>query len=138
MLFKNHPYEHPIIGYTQDIQNYTQQQVRDFFYKYYVPSNAVLVLAGDFDEAQAKTWIQTHYEKIPSGAVKRGPPPTLSPQKKTRTQQFEEPTQTTHLYIAFQGPEMGAPDSYALDILGDILGGGSYSRLYKNLFIPIR
>ena len=133
MLFKNHPYEHPIIGYTQDIQNYTQQQVRDFFYKHYVPSNAVLVLAGDFDEAQAKTWIQTHYEKIPSGTVKRSPPPALSPQKKTRTQQFKEPTQTTHLYIAFQGPEMGAPDGYALDILADILGGGSYSRLYKKL-----
>ena len=133
MLFKDHSYSHPIIGYVKDITNYTRQQVVDFHHKYYVPSNAVLALAGDFDRTQAKTWIQKHYGKIPSKPLERVNVSFSSSQKEPRTQRFEELTQATSFTVSFQGVEMKSPDSYALDVLAFILGSGSSSRLHREL-----
>ena len=63
--FDVHPYSHPPIGSMEDLDNATIEDVRDFWATYYVPSNAYLVLAGDFDTDQALEWVQQYFGPIP-------------------------------------------------------------------------
>ena len=131
LLFGKHPYGQPIIGHVKDIKNSTKKQVSHFYTKYYVPQNAILVIAGDFDPAKAKKWIQKSYGKIPQKPLEKLPLPKGPPQKQFRKQTFHQEVKTTYLSISFQGAPKGTPDSYALDVLSFILGGNTTSRLYR-------
>ena len=133
LLFATHTYGRPIIGYVQDIEGYTRKQVRDFYHKYYIPSNAVLVIAGNFNTAEVKKWLKKYYGKIPSGTLEKSLSPQEPKQTKSRTQNIQKEVQGTYLSLTFQGTPQSNPDSYALDVLGAILGGGSSSRLYRRL-----
>ena len=115
------------------LKNYTRQQVRDFYHKYYVPSNAVLVIAGDFNVTDVKKWLQKYYGKISSKPLERPPFPKEPSQTKVRKQSIEKEIQATYLSVSFQGAPEDTPDSYTLDVLGSILGGDSSSRLYRRL-----
>src|SRR5262249_10116354 len=59
-----HPYDGNIIGATQDIKNATLDDVRAFFAQHYTPANATLTLAGDFDVALTKTWIEKYFGSL--------------------------------------------------------------------------
>ena len=61
--FDVHPYSHTPIGSMEDLDNATIADVRDFYEIYYAPSNAYLVLAGDFDTEQAMTWIEQYFRR---------------------------------------------------------------------------
>lgn len=132
-LYKVHPYKWPVIGYMSDIQAYTSEKLRYFHDNFYVPNNAVLVIAGDFNTEEVKKMIKANY-----GPLKSKPLPVLSinpepEQSEPTTVVKKADVQATTFLVAYHGVESGHPDSYALDLLASILGNGNSSRLYKKL-----
>src|SRR6266849_3843421 len=128
-----HPYHWPVIGYMEDLTAASYDDVVAFFKKYYAPSNASLVVAGDLKVAEARRLVEKWF-----GDVKPGPSPepmtipgvALSGvQKKTITDRVQLP----RLYLAWLTPRHFEPADAALDMVADVLAGGKNSRLYKRL-----
>lgn len=134
MLYpQGHPYRWPVIGYMPDLTAASYEDVVAFFRQFYAPSNASLVVAGDFDSSSARRLVEKWF-----GDVKPGPPaePISIPgvaltgvQKKTITDRVQLP----RLYLAWLTPRRFEPGDAALDIVADVLAGGKNSRLYKRL-----
>ena len=132
-VFQVHPYRWPVIGTMKDISDYNAEKLRYFYETFYVPNNAVLVIAGDIDVSKTKELVKKYYSSLP--AKKMSPPPyEKEPTQKTaRTTTKEADVQSVTMNISYQGVAQGHDDMYALDLLSGILGEGSSSRIYKNL-----
>lgn len=133
-LFPNTGYSHAIIGSIEDLDNAKLQDFIDFHNTYYKPNNAVLVVAGDFDKAQAKSWIKDYFGTIPSGpAIKRNAFnlfPITAPINAT----FEDANvQLPMQVLAYRTVPVTTKESKALDLLSSILSDGKSSILYKKL-----
>ena len=134
MLYpEGHPYHWPVIGYMPDLTAASYDDVVAFFKKYYAPSNASLVVAGDIQTAQARALVEKWFGDIKAGAEVE--PMTIpgvaltSVQKKT----IEDNVQIPRLFLAWLTPRHLAPGDAALDVVSDVLAGGKNSRLYKRL-----
>ena len=132
--FDVHPYSHTPIGSMEDLDNATIADVRDFYEIYYAPSNAYLVLAGDFDTEQAMTWIEEYFGNIPSG---QDPVPRVTvrePAHDAERRVAREKAVPLAAYVAgYYVPEDGHPDSYPLVVASSILAEGRSSRVYTSL-----
>ena len=134
MLYpKGHPYHWPVIGYMDDLTAASYEDTVEFFKRYYAPSNASLVVAGDIDAAATRGLIEKWFSDVKAGPR---PEPTTIPgvaltdvQRKTITDRVQLPRIT----IAWLTPRHFAPGDAALDVLADVLAGGRNSRLYKRL-----
>ncbi len=132
-VFKTHPYKWPVIGTMKDISNYNVETLRKFYNEYYVPNNAVLVIAGDFKTAAVKKLVEKYYGQLKFKDV----PVVTTPKEPSQTVQknafIRQEVQSISVDIAFQGYPQGSEDMYALDLASYILGAGSSSRLHKRL-----
>jgi zinc protease len=134
MLYpEGHPYHWPVIGYMDDLSAATYDDTVAFFRKYYAPSNASLVVAGDLDTANARRLVEKWF-----GDVKAGPAPEpmsipgtalTGVKKKTITDRVQLP----RLYLAWVTPRHFEPGDAALDMVSSVLAGGKNSRLFKRL-----
>lgn len=132
-LYTPHPYHWPVIGTMEDISAYTSAKLRHFYDTYYVPNNAVLVLAGDFDISEAKQLVEKYYGKLERKELpKREYEQTPEPKKAARFA-IQSEVQNSTIILAYKGVESGHADSFALDLASSILGNGDSSRLYKRL-----
>lgn len=136
-LFKNvyqpHPYNWPVIGTMEDITAYTPEKLRHFYDTFYVPNNAVLVLAGDFDIPSTKKMIEKYYGQLDSKPLpERQYPPTPEPQKAQKFS-IDAEVKNSSAVLAYKGVESGHSDSFALDLAAAVLGNGDSSRLEKRL-----
>jgi len=134
MLFPDgHPYHWPVIGYMPDLTAASYQDVVDFFKKYYTPSNASLVVAGDIDPAKTRALVEKWFSDVkPGPAVEPITIPGVmltSVQKKTITDRVQLP----RLSLAWITPRHLEPGDAALDIVASVLSSGKNSRLYKRL-----
>lgn len=139
-LYQNHPYRIPVIGWMHEIEKLNRDDAIDFYRRYYAPNNAILVVAGDVDAATVRGLAEDTY-----GKIARGPdlPPRIRP---------TEPEQNTRRTVTLADARVGVPNyskrwvvpSYttakegeaeALDILSEVLGGGTRSRLYQELVV---
>jgi zinc protease len=134
MLYpEGHPYHWPVIGYMPDLTAASHEDVVDFFKKYYAPSNASLVVAGDIDPAKTRALVEKWF-----GDVKAAPQPEpmtipgvalTGVKKKTLTDRVQLP----RLYLAWLTPPHLTPGDAELDVVADVLAGGKNARLYKRL-----
>ncbi len=132
--FTVHPYRWQTIGSPEDIRNATFEDVYNFYKTYYVPNNAVLVIAGDFEEKQAKSWIEKYFGSIPKGTRQMYRPIIVEPEQKAEVRDtIYDKIQLPAVYIAYHAPAMGTKDAYVADILTTILSGGASSRLKTNI-----
>jgi zinc protease len=132
--FTTHPYKHATIGSMADLQAASVDDVRDFFRTYYVPSNATLTIAGDFDSAQATQWVTKYFGRIPvvDRAVPRDlpiEPPTTAPRRATVEETWPLPVVAVAHHVTFDGH----PDSYPLHVAAKLLSDGQSSRIYRAL-----
>ncbi len=132
-VFRQHPYRWPVIGTMKDISQYEAPVLRKFYETYYVPNNAVLVLAGDFKINEAKALIEKYYSPLaarplPERNYKKEPEQTVQ-----YNANLKHDVQGISFTVSYQAVETGHPDSYALDLASYILGAGSSSRLHKRL-----
>jgi len=129
-----HPYSWQVIGSFEDLANASVEDVRNFFLKWYGPSNATLVVAGDFDVEQAKAWIEKYFGEIPSqGAVTDPEPQRVTLAETKRAFHEDNFARSPELTMVFPTVEEYAPDAYALQMLGRLLSDGKKAPLYKVL-----
>src|SRR5579864_2680890 len=132
----DHPYHWPVIGYLDDIAAATLDDVRDFFRTYYLPNNAVLTVAGDFEAGAALDRIDAWFGEIPAGPpvpglpAMVGDPPALGGQRRG---QIEDDVRLARIYFASRIPAFGQRLWYAADLLAAVLATGKSSRLYRDL-----
>lgn len=134
-MFTKSPYHWTPIGKEQYIDQAKYSEFMDFYKKYYVPNNAVLVVAGDINVPQTKKWIEKYYGGIPKGTQEISRPDMTEPkQTKEKRATFKaDGVQLPAVVLAYHIPQMGDPDYYALDMLTKILSQGSSSRFQKNI-----
>jgi zinc protease len=131
---ENHPYNWQVIGSLEDLQNATLADVKEFYGKWYVPNNATLVIAGDFDPAQAKAWVEKYFNEIPRGEeiapVEKMPVSISEIKSLYHEDNFARVPQLT---MTWPTVEQYNDDAYALSILGQLLSSGKKSPFYKVL-----
>jgi zinc protease len=128
-----HPYRRPVVGWMEDIQNLTRQDLVDFYKLYYSPSNAFIVVTGDFSTAELLPKIKAAYGKIPRGADAPKVSVTEPEQRGERRVIFKKEAELPFVLMFYHAPNLKSPDSYALDLLSVVLAGGRSSRLYHEL-----
>ena len=129
---KGHPYSWTTIGEIDDLRGATIDDVKKFYGTYYVPGNATLVLAGDFDPIQTKELIQKYFGEIDKGIVP--PKPKPQPVKLTETKKMmweDDFARLPQISLYYSGVEQYHPDSYALSYFTSLFSGGKKSPLYK-------
>jgi zinc protease len=130
---KGHPYSWPVIGHMEDLTAATQQDVVEFFKKYYAPNNASLVIAGDIDFDRTRALVEKWFNELPRGAnVEPGAPPAAVLTEVTH-EVLTDRVSLPRLYLAWLTPRFYAPGDAALDVVSSVLAGGKNSRLYKRL-----
>jgi zinc protease len=129
----NHPYHWTTIGSLDDLTAASQDDVKAFFRQYYVPNNATLVIAGDFNPTQARTWVEKYFGLIKSGAAITRPNPAQPKVDGIVRRVFEDSVQLPRVYMVWHTVPRGHKDEAAVDMLGAILSGGRGSRLQSNL-----
>ena len=139
-LWQNQPYRIPVIGWMQEIEKLNRADARAFYDRYYAPNNAVLVVAGDVTPDAVKAMADRTYGRLARG---QDLPPRVRP---------VEPEQNTRRTVTLADARVGVPsfstrwvvpsyntakpgEAEALDLLGEILGGGFRSRLYQELVV---
>jgi zinc protease len=132
--FTTHPYKHATIGSMVDLEAASIDDVLDFYHTYYVPSNATLVLVGDFDSTQAAQLVNQYLGRVPK--AQREVPrdiPKEPPQTKEKRATLEEPWPLPAVVVAYHITSDGNPDSYPLHIAAKVLSDGESSRIYQKL-----
>ncbi|MGQ0542503.1 MAG: M16 family metallopeptidase [Blastocatellia bacterium] len=129
----NHPYNWTTIGSLEDLSAASMDDVKSFFRQYYVPNNASLVIAGDFDEKQARTWVEKYFGPIARGADITRPKPEMPKISGEIRKTYEDSVQLPRLYSVWTTAPANSADEAALDIMTNILSSGRGSRLQSNL-----
>ena len=134
MAYKVHPYKWPTIGKEiSHIETATMDLVKAFFKKYYVPNNAVLVIAGNINPAKAFSLAEKWFGPIPQGdEIIRSIPPEPKQEEK-RLLEVHQPVPANAYYKAFNMPGRISSNYYTVDLLSDVLGRGKSSRLNEQL-----
>ncbi|MBP4140640.1 insulinase family protein [Flavobacterium sp. I-SCBP12n] len=133
-IFKKHPYRWATIGSMAHLDAATLEEFQAFNKKFYVPNNAVLVVAGDFKKEQAKEWIQKYFGPIKKGAAIKRETFVEDPITETIKAKFEDANiQIPAIVAAYRTPSMKTRDARVLDMISSILTDGKSSRLYKKI-----
>ena len=132
--FREHPYHHPTIGWRADIEGVTTDRLKEFYDVFYHPNNATAMLIGDFEEVDALAMIERHFGRIPSS---RRPIPevytTEPPQQGERRFTIRRTAQVAWTAVSWRTVAARHPDTPALAVLGNVLGGGLTARLHLAL-----
>ncbi|MBC2837955.1 pitrilysin family protein [Robiginitalea sp. SC105] len=133
-LFESHPYKDPNIGYMEDLEAASLEDVIAYNEKYYVPNNAVLVVAGDIDTAETRTLVQKYFGEIPAGdQISRSYPVEQPISGEVRTTFYDKNIQIPASIVAYRTPGFKQRDAYVLDMISSYLSDGKSSKLYKKL-----
>ena len=131
---EDHPYNWQVIGSLEDLQNATLQDVKDFYKKWYVPNNATLVIAGDFDAEQAKAWVHKYFDEIPRGEEIKPLVDKPAALTDSKLRMYEDNfAQLPELRMVWPGVDLFHNDAYALDVLSQYLSEGKVAPLNKIL-----
>ncbi len=133
-LFTKHPYRWATIGSMEHLDAATLEEFLAFKEKFYVPNNAVLVVAGDINTTEVKKMIEDYFGSIPRGKdIEK-----IDIQEEPITEQidavyYDENIQIPALIHAYRTPGLTERDAYVLNMISDILSGGKSARLYKKM-----
>lgn len=134
MAYKVHPYQWPTIGKKIDhIAQATMSEVKDFFFRFYAPNNAILVVTGNISFDETKALAEKWFGPIERRNVPERHLPQEPQQTEERRQAVERDVPADTLYMAFHKCDRKHPDYYAYDALSDILSNGKSSRLAQHL-----
>lgn len=133
-LFKAHPYRWAPIGSMAHLDNATESDYVNFYKDFYVPDNAVLTIAGDFNPAQLKPMIEKYFATIPKSKKPIYRPNIVEPPLGRELRDtFYDKVQLPAVFMAYRTPAQSDPDFYALEMLNRLLSGGQSSRIYRSL-----
>lgn len=132
--YKVHPYKWVPIGSAQYIDMASLVEFKEFYKAFYVPNNAVLSIAGDFEVGKMKDLIKKYFSDIPKGTKEIYRPNVIEPKQTTMIKDtvFDN-IQLPAVIKAYHIPAQGTDDYYAINMLTTLLSSGQSSRLYKQL-----
>lgn len=132
LMYTTHPYKRKVIGSADVISTIRREEILDYFNKFYAPSNMVTVIVGDVDSVKAAEKVQQlfnqEYKKPVKKSFRHEHPLTAQKRKVDYTD-----TQSGYMMIGFRGVDITNNETYALDVLAQILGGGKSSKLYRDI-----
>jgi zinc protease len=140
-LYLNHPYGRPVIGWHQEIEKLDREDALAFYKRFYAPNNATLVIAGDVDAQEIRPMVERTYgvvaaqPAIPAHRIRPQEPTPAGPRTVTLADPRVEQTSVRRYYLVPSATTAAAGESQALDVLGQLMGGGSNSYLYRALVI---
>lgn len=139
-LYQNHRYGIPIIGWQHEVDGLTKEDAIAFYDKFYTPNNAILVVAGDVDAETVKAMAERTYGKVKRRAEpgKRMRPSEPAPRAARRVELSDHRVRTPSFQRLYLVPSYNTDEdgeAEAFEILSELLGGGSTSRLYKEIVI---
>lgn len=137
-VFTASPYHRPVVGWMSDLDAMTPEDARAFFRQWYVPANAVLVVAGDVDVAQVRAMAEKYYGRIPSRAVPARKPRIEPAQRGIRRIELKAPAEQAYVSLAYRVPQLASiddvnSDAWALVVLSAVLDGYAGARLDRAL-----
>jgi len=125
---------HNFYGDLTDLDAATLDDVQKFFKSFYAPNNAVLVVAGDIDPAQALSWVKQYFDAIPRQQIPPRPDITEPRQEQEKRASVNDAkANRPALAIGYHAPKEGTPEYYALGLIDMILASGKDSALYQDL-----
>ena len=133
-MFKKHPYKGTTIGKMEHLDAATLDEFQDFYDKWYMPNNAVLIVAGDIDSNKTEELVRKYFDEVPTGnVVVRNFPKEEPITKNTKAVAYDENIQIPMLLATFRTPGFAQRDAYVLDMISTYLSDGKSSVLYKKL-----
>ncbi len=133
-LFKKHPYRWQTIGSLEHLASASLDDFKEFNKKYYVPNNAVLVVAGDIELEKTKKMIQDYFGPIPKGDEIKRNAFVEDPIVSTIKAKYHDPNiQIPAILMGYRTPAQTDRDAYVLDMISTYLSDGKSSKLYKKL-----
>jgi zinc protease len=140
-LYLNHPYGRPVIGWHQEIEKLDREDALAFYKRFYAPNNAILVIAGDVEADEVRPMAERTFglvapqPAIPPRRIRPQEPEPAAPRTVTLSDpRVEQPTLRRY-YLVPSATTAAAGESAALDVLAQLMGGGSNSYLYRRLVI---
>lgn len=132
--YKAHPYRRPVIGWTEDIQSITFDDIKQHYEKFYCPNNAFIIVAGDIKREEIIAKVRDKFENIPPCKThERKKLPNEPKQNGERRIILKRQTHLPLIVMAYKVPAFPNRESLSLEILSTILGEGKSSRLYRKL-----
>jgi zinc protease len=128
--FQAHPYHHSVIGWQHDLETMTREQLYDYYRTHYVPSSAVVAVAGDFDGGRMLDRVDKLFGAIPPSPTRSNHVTNEPPQRGERRAHVEGPGTTSYIEISFRAPPASNGDYYPMVILETILGGAKGMSLW--------
>ncbi len=134
LAFRNWQNSHSLIGSYEDLNAATVEDVARFFRTHYAPNNAVLVISGDFNPAEARPLVESYFGDIPP-QTQPAPPDLAEPaQTEPRREVYRDPlARVPAVVIGYPGPERRSADFNALVMIDILLTGGESSRFQQDL-----
>ncbi|MBP9601571.1 MAG: insulinase family protein [Lutibacter sp.] len=132
-IFSKHPYKNSVIGSMEDLDAAKLEEFLAFHKKFYAPNNAVLVVAGDFEKADAKKMIENYFGDIPKGEIVERVHIKEDAVVAKKVTETDSNIQIPIKLFIFRTPSNKDKDAYALDMVSSILTSGKSSRMYKKL-----
>ena len=133
--YEAHPYRRPVIGFEDTVRTFTRERILEFFRKWYIPNNMTLVIVGDVPADEALKSVKAQFSNFRKGKDLHRPRPVEPPQRALKARIVSKEVKEAQLGLAFHIPELRSGDTYSIDVLAGILGGGASSRLTKRLKI---
>ena len=135
--YQEHPYRHPVIGWMNDLETLTAADARAWYKSWYVPNNAVLVVAGDVKASEVFALAKKYYGVIPARALPARKNFSEPPQLGIKRIVVKASAELPQLVMAYHTPTLRDPENewrpYALEVLAGVLDGNQSARLNKNL-----
>ena len=128
-----HPYSWTTIGSMEDLNAASLEDVHEWFKTYYGAANVVLVLAGDIEAPKALKKVEQYFGELPSGPPVARYQAWIPRMHGTRRASIADRSPQGRVYEAWSVPPYGEPDAVRMEMIGDVLGTGKSSRLYKRL-----
>jgi zinc protease len=139
-LYLNHPYGRPVIGWHQEIEKLDREDALAFYRRFYAPNNAILVIAGDVEASEVRPMTERTFGQvaaqpaIPAVRLRPQEPTPAAPRTVTLSDPRVEQTGVRRYYLV-PSATTAAGESPALDVLAQLMGGGSNSYLYRALVV---
>ncbi len=134
LVYEKHSYRWPTIGKEiSHIENATMDDVKSFFYKYYLPNNSILVVGGSVETAEVKALAEKWFGPIPAGKPYHRKLVKEPKQTAQRRMEITAKVPLDALYMAYHMPDKLSKDYVVCDLMSDIIGRGKSSRLYDKL-----
>jgi zinc protease len=140
-LYLNHPYGRPVIGWRHEIEKLGREDALAFYKRFYAPNNATLIIAGDVEAKEVRPMVERTFGEVaaqPSIPVQRlrpQEPPPAAPRTVTLSDPRVEQTSVRRYYLVPSAATAASGESAALEVLAQLMGGGSNSYLYRALVV---